>query len=217
MSRDIPIIFSSAMIHALLADRKTMTRRLALTSKVVKREVTPKSYRSTTKISRSPWCNVTAGDRLWVRENFARNANQLSDDRMDISIVYAADNKGRALDNGTEKPWTPCIHMPRTVSRLTLIVTAVKIERLQDISEADAEAEGCPPCPRCNDVGWINSGPDGGWQCDERGCGDAHSEQFRRLWSSLHGADSWNANPEVVALTFRVIKSNIDATKARAA
>ena len=73
------------------------------------------------------------------------------------------------------------MHMPRMDSRLTLIVTATKIERVQEISNEDAEAEGVK-------------------------CG----EHFKILWCDLYGYDSWDANPEVVALTFIIHKTNID-------
>lgn len=173
-------------------------------------------YRSDGKVrahaAPSPWRDVKPGDRLWVRENFARNANQLSETVIDTSIVYAADGAGRALDNGTEKPWTPCIHMPRNVSRLTLIVTETKIERLQDMSPADAEAEGCT---------YLADGPGAGfWIIDGAPmdcCAEGAVECFEKLWVGLHGEKSWQENPEVVALSFRAIKANIDAPEARAA
>jgi hypothetical protein len=213
---DIPIIFSAPMVRALLEGRKTMTRRLAWRDapcavgngpapshhKLVYRNIgstpVPFSYPP------SPWQRVQIGDRLWVRENFAKNANQLSDTFMDTSIVYAADGKGRALDNGTEKPWTPCIHMPRWASRLTLIVTATKIEPLQAISEEDARREG-----------WQRKL--GGEYLPGEVHYDAARDWFSDLWGDLHGVESWRANPDVVAISFRVIKANIDQPEAKAA
>lgn len=183
---DRPIIYSTPMVVALLENRKTMTRRLAWRMDCGKR----------VEWSASIWQRVVPGDRLWVRENFARNENQLSDDRMDRSMVYAADAKGRALDNGSPKPWTPSIHMPRRASRLTLVVTATKIEPLREISEKDATAEG---------VFYDSANPD-----TMRG-------RFRDLWIRLHGEEAWDANPEVVAVTFTVHKANIDAMPREAA
>lgn len=207
--RDIPIIFSGPMVRALLAGRKTMTRRLVLVSRTIKREVTPKSYRSTVRIVRSSWCDVRPGDQLWVRENFARNANQLSDTHMDTGIVYAADGKGRALDNGDEKPWTPCIHMPRSASRLTLIVTGTTTELLQNISENDAIAEGVVEDDGSEpDIFYV---PGAGLRHANRA-----SKVFQYLWESINGLDSWARNPEVVVLSFRVIRANIDAPETRA-
>lgn len=101
--------------------------------------------------------------------------------------------------------------MPRAASRMTLIVTDVRVQCLQDISDDDAEAEGCPPCHVCNGVGWINSGPDGGWQCTAPGCGDAYVDQYKKLWNTINGAGSWEANPWVTATTFTVHHCNVDA------
>lgn len=208
MGRDIPIIFSAPMVRALLDGRKTMTRRLAS----------------------SPLRKCIAGDRLWVRETISGCPDA---DGFD-GLKYAADSAWSSIPGapsqeamerfltifnyrGKRGAPVPAIHMPRWASRLTLVITHTKIERLQDISAVDAEAEGPPPCRQCHDVGWINSGPDGGWQCEEPGCGDADINQFARLWVSLHGKNAWADNPEVVALSFQVIDANIDAPELRAA
>jgi hypothetical protein len=96
--------------------------------------------------------------------------------------------------------------MPRWASRLTLIVNATKIERLQDISETDAMAEGVERAPA-------------GTQQSNVGQVTAYTFRtgFVRLWGELHGMDSWLSNPEVVCLSFRAIKANIDAAEAQAA
>jgi hypothetical protein len=86
--------------------------------------------------------------------------------------------------------------MPRWASRLTLHVEAVRVERLQAISEADAMAEGATP---------ILLPPDGG--------SSPHVEGFRARWNTLHGPDAWDENPEVVVLTFCVERRNIEASK----
>jgi hypothetical protein len=88
----------------------------------------------------------------------------------------------------------PAIHMPRWASRLTLIVTDVRVQRLQEISEADAEAEGAEP---------ILVPPDGG-SCP-------HIEGFSALWDTINGPGAWDANPWVAAYTFTVHRCNIDA------
>jgi hypothetical protein len=92
-----------------------------------------------------------------------------------------------------EPRWTPSIHMPRWASRLTLIVEAVKVERLTDISEADAQAEGVEPVLGTPGVPL-----------------DRHYAAFMQLWDSLHGEGATYANPWVVAVTFRVVRANID-------
>jgi hypothetical protein len=86
--------------------------------------------------------------------------------------------------------------MPRWASRLTLIVEAVKTEMLQDISEEDAQAEGVAPSTSGQ---WADGEPI-----------KTYRTGFVRIWGELHGDDAWAANPEVVALTFRVIEANID-------
>lgn len=198
--RDIPIIFSAPMIQALLAGRKTMTRRLAWGDEkkgaLVKIGCRP-----------SPWQRVRIGDRLWVRESYAQNDDQLSDDRTSTSIVYAADGAGRALDNGSPKPWRPSIHMPRAASRLTLVVTGTKIERLQEISDQECKLEGI----ECA----IHALRYGEHRYRIYGLKSAFTsyprKSFESLWCSLHGAESWAANPEVVAISFTVHRCNIDA------
>jgi len=96
--------------------------------------------------------------------------------------------------------------MPRWASRLTLVVEAVRVEPLQEISEADAIAEGTA-CYICG-TGRVD-----GTSENECGCFHSRSEavpSYQALWSSLHGADSWDANPDVLVLTFRVERGNID-------
>lgn len=103
----------------------------------------------------------------------------------------------------------PSIHMPRWASRITLTVTDVRVQRLQNISEADAWAEGCKPGelndrgepfpaeephPKC---GWV------GWDCAR--------DWYADLWDSLHGPDAWETNPWVAAYTFTVQSGNIDS------
>lgn len=195
---DYPIIFSAPMIRALLDGRKTMTRRLA--------EIDTKHREGA-----SVWCSVKPGDRLWVRE-----AWQGFNDPRGAVIAYRATCPGDAFDFGAPdgsvqrlnvKAWRPSIHMPRWASRLTLTVTETKIERLNDISEADARAEGVLWVPGHGEVTPtdLHEGYSNYLNC---------REGFGELWESLHGAGSWDANPEVVALRFTVERRNIDAKEA---
>jgi hypothetical protein len=138
------------------------------------------------------------GDRLYVRESLRRF------DRDPATAEYIAEITGVPAPagvgrhpNGTalwqwKRKALPSIHMPRWASRLTLMVDGIKIERLQDISEDDARAEGIEGTEF--------------WR-------DHHPPNicFAVLWNALHGAGSWDGNPYVVALSFKVIKANIDA------
>lgn len=173
-------------------------------------------------------------DRLWVRENFATSDAYTGPGI--IGVEYAADGSTLAYANGElhhkehgcaqyTGPWKPSIHMPRYLSRLTLIVEAVKVERLQDISEADAQAEGATSRP--NSYGFRNAHE--GWSMDwsrvgqpdpfgKNGVLTEHcislgraSLAFANYWIKLHGEPSWEANPFVVAISFRVIRANIDS------
>lgn len=148
-------------------------------------------------------------DRLWVRETFARVGL-----REPEKVFYRADGEHQHMGTGKESngnvteywtdcwilngqtkkgaAWKPAIHMPRWASRLTLTVTDVRVQRLQDISEADAIAEGTQEPTLVPIIGAC-------W---------SERDAYAKLWSSINGAgtwaSSWAANPWVVALTFTV-------------
>lgn len=139
-----------------------------------------------------------AGNQLWVRETFSPIYPQDPDynEGKPIAYDYAAtyqhgDRLGDSL--GIKKTWKPSIHMPRAASRITLEITGVRVERLQDISEADAIAEG------------IEKHMTGLWlPCREEG--KAHIDPrlaYRDLWESINGTDSWDKNPWVWAIAFQ--------------
>lgn len=198
---DLPIIFSAPMIRALFDGRKSMTRRLAF--RFSKDGLSKYATR---------WQAVKPGDRLWVRESLSAAQGWFLGIKQNIMQVhYAADDEECLDPHGFNLVWTwksktlPSIHMPRIASRLTLVVTATKIERVQEISNADCIAEGA-------EVDMI--GPLG--QPMVRIDGKSYHHQtvtlwFHRLWEELHGPDSWDANPECVCLSFTVHKTNIDA------
>lgn len=130
MNIERPVIFSAPMVRALLAGRKTQTRRI-----VKGVDECPHGYDGVKGFDgggavRCPY--GTPGDRLWVRETFAFNVRKAQ------GYVYRAD-----IDPATDGwKWTPAIHMPRAASRLWLEVTGIRAERLQELSRQDAEAEG---------------------------------------------------------------------------
>jgi hypothetical protein len=157
---------------------------------------------------------IQPGNRLWVREHWrtSRAYDDLSPSEMggEEPVKYEAD--------GTEQMWgwshlflpgrfRQGMHMPRWVSRLTLIVTDVRVQRLQEISEADAVAEG----------GMFHDGrPTGhhGWRHDYSDVWPTARDSFRALWRTINGPDAWDASPWVVALTFSVHRCNIDQMEA---
>lgn len=217
---DVPIIFSGPMVKALLDDRKTMTRRLRWAGR---KAADGEGFRE------SAWARAKIGDRLWVRERHWRWGRwykdgktktgrqrwrfKVSADPHVIPVIFD-EPPGPKPDRetiGFHK--RPSIFLPREHSRLTLILTAAKIERLQDISEADAIAEGLIRLPARRD------GFGGDWHYRAEGLiyiGPSPVKAYADLWQHLHGADAWDANPEVVALTFTVHKQNIDALPADA-
>lgn len=189
-----PILFSAPMIKALLAGTKNQTRRT----------IKPQpDCGFIVGAPGSPACPYGApGDLLWVRETWARNAHQVSDTRMDTSLVYRADGESRALDNGCELPWRPSIFMPRQHSRLTLRITEVRVQRLQEISEADAQAEGVSDAAlSARSLHRFNNMKP--WP-------ELYRPMYSLLWDEINGAGSWAANPWVWALTFEVLQKNVD-------
>jgi hypothetical protein len=213
---DRPIIFSAPMIRALLDGRKTQTRRVAKITAVMGNKVAVDHpderlielepgefrhgvchYESTGALSGPYPLPAAVGDRLYVREAWAPldacTHNDPGAQALADRGFYRADHP---VDCGDVSRWRPSIHMPRWASRLTLIVTDVRVQRLQDISEVDAKAEGA--APKLPDQPKVIPGMDG------------HLGDFRDLWNSLHGPDAWDANPWVCALTFTVHRGNID-------
>lgn len=182
-----PILMSASMVRALLEGRKTQARRIVKPVPSHPMHVCPYGK---------------PGDLLWVRESICR-AKEYG------GIGYCADTTWYP---NYAWPWkkdvVSSIHMPRWLSRLTLEITEVRVERLQDISVEDAEAEGVEELKSYILVG--NSIFPPVTICWKTG--------YKRLWESINGAGSWDANPWVWALTFKVHQQNVDDfLKARAA
>lgn len=213
VTRDIPIIFSAPMVLALLAGRKTMTRRLAWRTRWnygghisdgaggQMDYVEPHEER----VGPTPWKKVLPGDRLWVKENW----NIATDPQTkEVYPIYrATDDLHPALK------WRSSMYMPRRHSRITLSVTAVRTERLQTITEADAIAEGIEPEDREGyPRGWksYEHYPDGKPHPHAIAPNKSAVTSFRELWQWLHGHETWAQNPEVVCMTFEVHQKNID-------
>lgn len=206
--KERPILFSGPMVRALLDGQKTQTRR------VVKRE--PLAWLDDSGFTpgfvadpANGFCTYgKPGDTLWVREAwalherfsdvgrvvYAATANRSwTEAHRDFPVDLIGDRKARPFQEG----FRPSIHMPRWASRLTLEITDVRVERLQDIGEADAMAEGASPC--ANGV-WFDGKPEFAGS-DARGA-------YYCLWEHINGAGSWAANPWVWAVSFRVMEAD---------
>lgn len=200
---DRPIIFSAPMIRALLDGRKTQDRRVLKPQPFpcadgwgcVDRNGAPQKW-----LPCLPKLHPYApGDRLWVREAWRVDAEwddcpPREFDGAD-AIHYEADSEQRLHLWGN--PFTPGrlrspIHMSRWASRLTLLVTEVRVQRLQDISAEDVTAEGIP------------------FESDALAPYEWSVSRFADIWNSIHGPDAWDANPWVAAISFTVHRCNID-------
>lgn len=198
------------MVRALLDGRKTQTRRRLhnpscgwLDDRLAPADALPPVNRI--------WLGFAVGDRLWVREPLRNPGHKgwlrsQPDQCWVRRFHYEADGTPSPVFSTRERPSRrPSIHLPRRASRLTLIVQAVRVERLQDISPADAIAEG---------IYWSDD--KGGWTsgagADEgRDCCASPEVAFEEVWNHIHGEGAWEANPWVVAVTFAVERRNIDA------
>lgn len=196
---DKPIIFSAPMIRALREGWKTQTRRVLNPHPSphvqVHRVGLAWEWRDGTR-GGSVRVPYALGDRLWVREAWRADRSWGASPPRDISasarVMYEAD----AVGNGSRLVWGRHRHarfMPRWASRLTLLVTDVRVQRLQAISRGDAMEEGCP-------FANMASGPD-------------PREWFAELWDSLHGQGAWDENPWVCAISFTVHHCNIDSAE----
>lgn len=138
-------------------------------------------------------------DRLYVREAWRTHRSWDQAAPRDIipasPIQYEAGPLGVPMQDGKFRQG---MHMPRWASRITLIVKAVKVERLQDISEEDAIAEGV----------YFDGAL---WTADGINYGNSPIDAFQCLWLSIHGDDAWSDNPWIVAISFDPILANIDS------
>lgn len=198
---DRPIIFSAPMVRALLDGRKTQTRRvLKKPAAIDALAVFGPAFM--TLPGNVDLIGYAPGDRLWVREAVCWVSGW--------GWRYRADNDDLAekRETGEVSRWRPSIHMPRWASRLTLTVTEVRVQRLQDISEADAVAEGIQRLIGSKGPNYFTREISGKWSGSFNA--PTAAEVYSDLWNSLHGPGAWDANPWVVALTFTVQRGNID-------
>lgn len=227
---DRPIIFSAPMVRALLDGRKAQTRRLLnpqpetflvegkecqVEAVHVQGEPVPRI--ATGRVLTTQKLPFAAEDRAYVREAWhaARSLDAVAprDIPRDANIEHAATARSYA-EIGLKGRLRPGMHMPRWASRLTLFVEAVRVQRLQDISEADAVAEGVRRL--CEDPRY-DTGPNhftvemGGLVGGSLNA-PTPRETFALLWDCLHEdpGTRWADNPWIYALTFSVQRGNID-------
>lgn len=202
--KERPILFSAPMVRAILSGAKTQTRRPAPV-----REPRPGVFEITRGVHlvgneaavREDWLKYMTnpygmpGDRLWVRETWAHDAESLDDLRAMVEDIVMGSNCGPyyradAVHENSGLTWRPSIHMPRWASRITLEITDVRVQRLQDISEDDAKAEGVDPYE------W----PGGPARPNAR-------EAFRELWDRINGKRAtWDSNPWVWVVSFQRVE-----------
>lgn len=207
--KERPILFSAPMVRAILEGRKTQTRRIVRPQPDCFMGGPGVTDNQGNQVDRFPcWTRprdaaVIAiscpygqpGDRLWVRETWAYNDVVPLVDRPPGDYIYRA-----ALCRGVTRydaRWRSSIHMPRRASRITLEVTSIRVERLQDISEYGARAEG---------VVAVND-PEGDCWTD-----GTYRTAFELLWGQINGFDGepkarapWASNPWVWVIEFKRI------------
>lgn len=187
--KEHPILFSGAMVRATLEDRKTQTRRVVKLPSWSTRnwDDFETDGRTAEVICSNTGCSAViccpygkVGDRLWVRETWCYFIAG------DAHIGYKATDEicPDAIDR-----WHPSIHMPRTASRITLEITDIRVERLQEINEQDAIAEGVEP------FNWDD------------GQSLRPIPAFAKLWDSINAEKHpWSSNPYVWAVSFRKLE-----------
>lgn len=212
------IIFSGPMVRAILTGSKSQTRRVVKFKpwhQIEERDDgTPWPWMYDDDRAADHWApcpHGQPGDRLWVREAWAAHLeDEVPSDRprgprhtMGIPaqperksfVFYRADGPLLHPD-GYPSSWYPSIHMPRKYSRITLEITGVRVERLQDISEDDAKAEGIEPAAVPGS--WRLYGRDTNGDMDR-----SPRVSYRSVWESLHGPGAWAANPWVWVIEFK--------------
>lgn len=203
------------MVRALLDGCKTMTRRLVKPQPPHWEWNLHKNDRLNIKWPGGGWARCPygqPGDLLWVRETF----KAFNKDRVHFKADYAGTTRKENTKHGLS--WKPSIHMPRWASRLTLKITDVRVERVQDITDEDAKSEGAKfyghiDIDKFHKEGfrdpprWSLVTPNTTAQCLS-----TPKWAFANLWNSINEKRGlgWDANPWVWVVEFEVIKQNVD-------
>lgn len=213
--KERPILFSAPMVRALLDGSKTQTRRVCKVQPTRERHFTGDGMAIVKKNCAtsiySPLVQLLCpygqpGDRLWVRESYRLRRESLNGAPMDsVAPSMFCDSTRHFEADGNAPSWAgklrPSIHMPRWASRILLEVVSVRVERLQDISEEDAKAEGIEPHE-------VRQFAIFGLSKAERAAvyRDAAVGPYQGLWEQINGAGSWDANPWVWVVEFKRVK-----------
>lgn len=197
------MIFNGEMVRAILAGRKTQTRRAVSDRHLHMIDMASQAGEcypldSGTDHSNSQsyyreWCPFgTVGDRIWVRETFA-TLEPGSYEPVKPQQGYCQELRYAATDRLAKSDsdirgykWIPSLHMPRWASRILLEITDVRVERLNSISDCDAIREGCSAA--------------------DMKSGDCMADVFARLWASIYGEENWEANSWVWVIEFKRVE-----------
>lgn len=206
------ILFSTPMVQAVLNGTKTHTRRVVAPSNTTgfsckKKDLdfskvfdnNPFGVKVQSKETNELWrgaCKWQVGDRLYVKETFTHRVKH-------DKFYYKANHTEH--EPYQHSGWKPSIFMPKRASRIWLEITSNEVENLQDITDRDSSAEGIKswmhegemqyyfyPCNDLRDDSWLN----------------VAKTSFYSLWRSINGEDSWQANPHVWVIKFKVLSTN---------
>ncbi len=227
---DHPMLYSAPMVRGLIRETQTpwtgkrQTRRLCKDQppagvSIIRKTIRPMGQEPFHAFERRTMygnyggdvpVKIKRGDRIWVREEFSGPSCYRPKIDPPTSWPVGCDIWYWADGNPSYGDWTKpkrSMHMPRWMSRITLIVTDVRVERLQDISREDAIAEGLVKDALAPALA-VDMGCDWGFEGDHRHGSPVSA--YAALWDHINGDGAWDANPWVVAYTFRPIFQNID-------
>lgn len=200
--KERPILFSAPMVRALLDGSKTQTRRVVKAKHLPWLEHIVPNFLDG-KWNQRPLPYGQTGDRLWVRERFRSLDCGEVDYFADGPQIWERMQDHIALPDADK--WKPSIHMPRWASRITLEITSVRVERLQDISKADAIAEGIERLTYGGLTTYRNYSITDDL-AEVSPMLESPIESYRTLWESITGPSSWDANPFVWVIEFKRVE-----------
>lgn len=200
MITERPILFSTDMVHANLVERKTQTRRI-VKDKLLQNN-TDESIQEFLELTMKSCPYGEPGDLLWVRETWFKIDPDHGGDYAYKATLATESDKIRkdCIKAGRKYQWKPSIHMPKTASRIWLMVEEIRVERLHDISEDDAKAEGVIKGESIVE-GYFRFRD---YKSEFNTLKYAKSS-FESLWASINGEDSWLSNPWVWVVKYRIL------------